>query len=153
MTWLELKIPPLLILGMFIVFTWIASLLTTTWELSVLWKTLLVSFFVILGTVVSVAGVLAFRNAKTTVNPLTPEASTALVTSGIYRYTRNPMYLGFLCVLIAWGIYVSSPAAIFVVVGFIAYMNEFQIKPEERILKDRFTTDYQHYSSKVRRWL
>jgi protein-S-isoprenylcysteine O-methyltransferase Ste14 len=153
MDWLELKIPPVLVLVVFMLLNWILSLPIEPIEFSSFVKVVMTTFFVAGGIMICLAGGNAFRKAKTTVNPMTPDASTALVVSGIYRYTRNPMYLGFLSVLIGWSIYLASPLSIVGVAGFIVYISLFQIKPEERILKGRFTTDYQHYSSKVRRWL
>ncbi len=153
MAWLELKIPPILVLVVFLVLNWILALQTFRIDISFVVKGVFSTLFVIGGVVLCFAGVFSFRKAKTTVNPLNPESSTTLVATGVYRYTRNPMYLGFLCIVVAWSIYLTSPVSIVGIVGFIVYMNQFQIKPEERILADRFPADYQHYLSKVRRWL
>src|SRR5687767_12260168 len=81
------------------------------------------------GAVVAVAGVIHFVRAKTTVNPLDPAAASSLVTGGVYRWTRNPMYLGMALVLLAWAIYLSSIAALAVLPLFIVYINRFQIAP------------------------
>lgn len=153
MAWLELKIPPILVLVVFLVLNWILALQTFRIDISFVVKGVFSTLFVIGGVVLCFAGVFSFRKAKTTVNPLNPESSTTLVATGVYRYTRNPMYLGFLCIVVAWSIYLTSPVSIVGIVGFIVYMNQFQIKPEECILADRFPADYQHYLSKVRRWL
>lgn len=99
------------------------------------------------------AGGISFRRAKTTVNPLKPESASALVTSGIYRYTRNPMYVGFALFLVAWSLYLASPLSLLGVLGFVLYMNRFQITPEERALSQLFGSDFTAYQGKVRRWL
>lgn len=96
---------------------------------------------------------LSFRKARTTVNPLKPETASALVSSGVYRYTRNPMYLGFAIVLIAWSIFLAWPPALLGVLGFVMYMNIFQIGPEERALASLFGREFTQYCSQVRRWL
>ncbi len=153
MTWLELKIPPLLVLVVFMLLNWMMAALTVSFEFSCLIKSSLIIFFTFAGIGICTAGVIAFRLAKTTVNPMAPESSTSVVTSGIYRYTRNPMYLGFLCILIAWSIYLAAPSAVIGVVGFIVYLNKFQIKPEEQALEKQFLDDYQIYRNSVRRWL
>ena len=98
-------------------------------------------------------GVDAFRKAGTTVNPLTPETSSTLVVSGIFRRTRNPMYLALLLVLIAWGIYLANLYALVITTGFILYMTCFQIKPEERALEKSFGAEFIDYKETVRRWI
>jgi protein-S-isoprenylcysteine O-methyltransferase Ste14 len=105
------------------------------------------------GVLVMLAGVVSFRHAKTTVNPLKPETATALVVSGVYRHTRNPMYLGMLLLLIGWAIYLSAPAALIGVIVFWLYIERFQIRPEERALADLFGTAFAEYTSQVRRWI
>lgn len=105
------------------------------------------------GLLFVLAGGISFRCARTTVNPLKPEAASALVTSGIYRYTRNPMYVGFALWLLAWGLYLASPLVLPGVLGFVLYMNRLQIAPEERALEQLFGADFADYRQRVRRWL
>jgi protein-S-isoprenylcysteine O-methyltransferase Ste14 len=94
-----------------------------------------------------------FRREKTTVNPLKPEAASALVVRGIYRWTRNPMYLAMLLVLVAWACIVSNWAALAMLPLFVACLNRFQIAPEERALHARFGVEFDNYRKNVRRWL
>ena len=105
------------------------------------------------GVLVALAGIWEFRKAKTTINPTTPEKSSYLVSGGIFRVTRNPMYLGMQLILIAaifkLGNYYGFIAAAF----FNLYITQFQIKPEERIIETIFGEQYLHYKKKVRRWL
>ena len=105
------------------------------------------------GLACDVAGLLAFRAARTTVNPMAPQRSSALVTGGVYRLTRNPMYVGMVLLLSAWGVWLGTPVAVLAPVGFVAYITRFQILPEERVLADRFGRDYADYAARVRRWL
>src|SRR5688572_23441781 len=105
------------------------------------------------GVVVTLLGVASFRRAKTTVNPMKPETSSSLVVSGIYRRTRNPMYLGFLLILLGWAFWLSNALAFIVLPGFVLYMNRFQIGPEERALASRFGPDFIAYKGRVRRWI
>lgn len=107
----------------------------------------------LVGAAVAIAGVLAFKRNKTTVNPFTPERTSTLVTTGIYRFTRNPMYLGFLLALAGWAVLLSNLVAFALLPVFIAYMNRFQIEPEERALENHFGADYRAYKQSVRRWL
>lgn len=86
-------------------------------------------------------------------NPLNPAAATTLVESGIYRYSRNPMYLGLLFVLLGWAAFLGNAFAVLILPGFVWYMNYFQIIPEEKALLERFGSAFSAYSKKVRRWL
>jgi protein-S-isoprenylcysteine O-methyltransferase Ste14 len=94
-----------------------------------------------------------FLRSRTTINPLKPGSASALVTRGIYRLTRNPMYLGLATLLLAWAIYLGNLAALAGVPAFVLYMNSFQIAPEERALEARFGAEYAAYRARVRRWL
>ncbi len=108
---------------------------------------------VAVGLAVCLLGVLPFRRAGTTVNPMRPERASALVTDGIYRLSRNPMYLGMLLVLVGWGAHLASVAALLVVPSFVLYLNRFQIVPEERALAAAFGEEYAAYARRVRRWI
>lgn len=150
---LENRIPPPLVASLFGMLMWLAALqlpsgpaLTIEWRIGVGLAVLLV------GATVCLAGVLSFHRARTTVNPLKPETASALVSSGIYRYTRNPMYLGFATVLVAGSIFLAWPALLGVL-GFVLYMNRFQIAPEERALTKLFGDDFAQYCNRVRRWI
>ena len=94
-----------------------------------------------------------FLRRRTTINPLKPASASALVTEGIYRFTRNPMYVGLATLLAAWAIYLGNLAALAGVPLFIIYMNRFQIAPEERALEARFGAEYIAYRARARRWL
>jgi protein-S-isoprenylcysteine O-methyltransferase Ste14 len=107
----------------------------------------------VVGGVIAVAGVVAFRRKGTTLNPLAPERSSAMVRDGVYRVSRNPMYLGMLLMLAAVVLYLSNVAAALVAMPlFIWYMNRFQIVPEERFLQQKFGAEYTQFLREVRRW-
>ncbi len=105
------------------------------------------------GACFDVAGLVAFRKAKTTVNPLTPSKSATVVTTGVYQWTRNPMYLGLALILLGWAVYLASVWALPGPLVFAAYITRFQIVPEERALTARFGAAYSAYCARVRRWL
>lgn len=105
------------------------------------------------GITVALLGVRSFRRARTTVDPLAPQRATTLVVGGVYRVSRNPMYLGFALLLAAWGVWLSSAAALLVVPGFVWAMGRYQIRPEERALESLFGQEYLRYTQRVRRWL
>lgn len=150
---LELKIPPLALVLLFAVLMALITWLTPELELSHRLRIGNAACLTGLGFGFALAGVASFRRAQTTVNPLAPESSSSLVKSGVYRYSRNPMYVGFLLWLLAWGIYLSNGWALLVALAFIPYMNRFQIVPEEKALQNLFGEEYSHYCKQVRRWL
>ncbi|SFR56706.1 Protein-S-isoprenylcysteine O-methyltransferase Ste14 [Pseudidiomarina maritima] len=149
---LELKIPPV------VVVLAIAGLMAATSHLLPMdaWHftdaKALAFALVTAGAFIAVAGVIAFRQAKTTANPMNPNASSALVVSGIYRFTRNPMYLGFLLALAGWGVWLASLPALLWLVVYILFINRYQIIPEERILEEKFGPSFIAYRKQVRRW-
>jgi len=150
---LENRIPPPIVGLLFAAMMWLISLSVPIIELSDLSRLVsgLAVFF--LGIFFCIAGVVSFRRAKTTVNPLKPESASSLVDSGIYRISRNPMYVGFALILCAWTVYLSAVLSILGVVGFVLYINKFQIAPEERALVKLFGSEFTQYQSDVRRWL
>lgn len=95
----------------------------------------------------------SFYRRKTSFNPLSPGKASTLVTTGVYKISRNPMYLGFLLLLISWWIFLGELLAVCGCIFFVIYMNKFQIAPEERILEKLFGGEYLNYKSKVRRWI
>jgi len=150
---LENKIPPPIIAVLLAFAMWCSSFVTPTLEVNVTARELISLVILVLGFLFCLAGIVSFRKAKTTINPLKPEEASSLVSNGIYKITRNPMYVGFVFGLLAWGVYLSSPIAFVGVVVFVWYITRFQIIPEERVLTEIFSPEYSHYQAKVRRWL
>jgi len=106
-----------------------------------------------LGVGIATAGVVSCRRAQTTVNPFRPEEASELVTTGIYGYTRNPMYLGMAVVLLGWATWLASAWALAGIAAFVAYLTRFQIVPEERALERLFGAAFTEYRARVNRWL
>ena len=150
---LKLKIPPLVVVVVMAVLMWSSASAAPRMGLVVPGRQVVALILAVAGAVISILGVVSFRRAGTTVNPLTPDASSSLVLSGIYSLSRNPMYLGFLIVLLGWAIYISNALAFLFVPAFVLYMNRFQIEPEEHALTSRFGQEFAAYTSRVRRWL
>lgn len=105
------------------------------------------------GVLVIAAGIREFSRLKTTVNPLDLTESTQLATGSIYRFTRNPMYLGMALILVGWGLYLQSTTNVLLVLGFMMLITQWQIKPEEAALRKLFGDEYETYCTQVRRWL
>lgn len=132
---------------------WGISLTTPPVEAPALVRLVAAIAIALAGVGIAIAGVVAFRRARTTVNPLKPEATSSLVISGVYGFTRNPMYVGLALVLLAWAVFLSSALALLGPLVFILYMNRFQIVPEERVLSGMFGDAYSTYQTNVRRWI
>lgn len=107
----------------------------------------------VIGLSSGIMGVTQFRKAQTTPNPKEIDKATSLVTSGIYQYSRNPMYLGLTLVLLGWALYLSHFLAFILIPILMMYIARFQIQPEERMMTQKFGQAYQNYCAKVRRWL
>lgn len=150
---MKLKIPPVLTtLIATLLMWWIAKLFAgtgLTFQVSI-WLPI---FCVALALAIGLLGVVQFSVHKTTVNPHKPEKSSSLVNDGIYKHTRNPMYLALLVLLIAIGFYLGSVPSFLVAPLFIWFMNKYQIEPEEQMLIQNFGTDYKKYQEEVRRWI
>ena len=149
---LEHKIPPPIV-GLLIAAAMWGIAKNTAATLAVPDPVFAASVVALVGIAFDIAGIVSFWRAKTTVNPLKPEKATSLVSSGVYRITRNPMYVGMLFLLMAWAIYLDSPWALVGPLVFVLYMNRFQIGPEEKALEALFGDDFSDYKRRVRRWL
>ena len=150
---LELKIPPPLVAVITAGAMYGAAQLLPVFALSPTVRVGTALALAAVGAAFDMAGLLAFRRAKTTVNPMTPQRSSSVVNSGVYRLTRNPMYLGLVFFLLAWAVYLSSAWALLGGPVFMVYITRFQIQPEERALAARFGKSYTDYCARVRRWL
>lgn len=117
------------------------------------WSDQIVYGLVLIGLVLDFSGFFAFRRDRTTINPLRPGTTSTLVCHGIYRYTRNPMYLGLLCFLTAWAVHLAQWQAFLGLPLFVALLTRLQILPEERILTAKFGPLYTNYCERVRRWI
>lgn len=105
------------------------------------------------GLAFALIGVVAFRRARTTVDPMHPDRSRRLVTTGVYAISRNPMYVGFVAALLGAAIALSSPLGLALAAAAALYLDRFQIRPEECILAASFGEEFVRYQRRVRRWL
>jgi len=153
MRFLESKIPPPLVLIVLAFLMRQASKLEDMVSISTDLRIAIASTIFSFALAFGVSAIVPFIRLKTTINPSKPETTTALVSSGIYRISRNPMYVGLSLVLLAWAVYLSSVLSLLGVIIFCAYLHYFQIKPEERALKALFGKEFDTYRSQVRRWL
>lgn len=150
---LELKIPPLLLLGLAGLAMWLTARWLPALALDLPLTGAVAIALLLAGVAVAALGVVEFRRVRTTVNPMHPERSARVVDTGIYRFSRNPMYLGFVLALLALAAWLANPAALLWLPSFVAALTRLQIEPEERILGEHFGAAYADYCRRVRRWL
>ena len=153
MRYLELKIPPPLVALLCVAAMWFVSRITPVLGLTKDIRWLLAGVFVLVGISFDLRGLLVFLRARTSINPMKPHQASSLVVTGVYRRTRNPMYVGLACMLVAAAIFLDSPAALIGVVAFVGYITRFQIQPEESVLRQKFGEAYRDYCAQVSRWL
>ncbi|CAM4025711.1 methyltransferase family protein [Bordetella tumulicola] len=144
--------PPFVMLGAGALMRLLAALFPTLTVAAISNSTVAIIIGLI-GLAAGAAGAIALSRARTTADPKNPGGASALVAAGVYQYTRNPMYLGGLIVLIGWAVYLANISSLLGIAAFIVYMNRYQIEPEERFLKQNFGADYEAYCAKVRRWI
>lgn len=150
---LETKIPPPLLGFVTGLMMWLMAQLLPTLSLvsSNLHRVGIV--IMLAGFCLDVIALLQFRKNATTINPLSPDKASTMVSTGLYKYTRNPMYLGLLIVLTGWAFFLGNLASFACLPIFVRLISRFQIFPEERILKEKFGEPYELYLTQVRRWI
>lgn len=153
MSRLELLVPPPVVMLVIALAMWAVSQAFPMQLLPETYRLVLGVGLGFLGVAAGVAGILAFQRAHTTADPRKPARTTALVTSGIYRYSRNPMYLGVLLVLAGWAVLLGNPVSALGVLVYVLYISRYQIYPEERQLLETFGAGFLKYKATVRRWI
>ena len=150
---LELKVPPPAVTLLMAIAMWLAVSTSSALAFALPGRLAVAIALAVLGGAISAAGIVSFRRARTTVNPTRPDAASSLVATGIYRFTRNPMYLGLFLVLVGWAAYLSNAVAFAGPLLFALYINRFQIVPEERALAAKFGAAFDDYRRRTRRWI
>lgn len=150
---LELKIPPPVVALVLACAMWGISLITPLLAISSPERLAVAATIAVLGAGFDIAAVILFFRRHTTINPMKPAKTSSLVVTGVYTVTRNPMYVGLLCFLLAWTVYLASAWALAGPLAFVLYINRFQIEPEERMLSKKYGASYTAYTTNVRRWL
>ena len=122
-------------------------------EINLNYSSQLFLFFLIFGFIIILISFQTFKKEKTTINPINIEKASSLVTGGIFKYSRNPMYLGMLLILISIAIRFNFYGGMLIVGFFIYFITYFQILPEEKAMLKLFGDDFINYKNKTRRWL
>lgn len=150
---LDNRIPPPLVVVLIAMAMVLVAWLTPTLRIPLIGRSVFGSAITVLGLGVVVQGARTFWRHQTTINPVEIEQASRLVKTGVFQYSRNPMYIGFTCVLVGWA---TCLAALWTLIGplaFVLFTNRFQIVPEERVMLAKFGKEYGDYRTKVRRWL
>lgn len=150
---LELKVPPLVLAGSIALLMWPLSSLLPAVAAPVPLRWGLFAAIGLVGIGFSIAASRAFRRAGTTLDPRHPERAASFIRTGVFSVSRNPMYVGMMLGLLSWAVWLASPLSLAGPVVFIAYLNRFQIEPEERVLAAKFGDEFEAYRASVRRWL
>lgn len=149
---MKLKIPPLVVFLLFGLFMYLLNVYLPVGYFDFFGRDYLLNAIGLLAFLIGAISLLQFFRTKTSVDPLHPSKTTVLVTDGVYKFTRNPMYLSLLLLLLAWGLYLGNAFNTLLAAGFVYYMNAFQIIPEEEVLERKYGKAYQKYCVMVRRW-
>ena len=122
-------------------------------KIEIRWGDVFGSIIIIFGIIIILSATVLFKKYKTTITPLKPSKATKLIISGVYKFSRNPMYLGLLLVLLGISIILNLTGGFFLIPLFIIYLNRFQIIPEENAMVDLFKDEFLEYKKNVRRWI
>jgi len=149
---MELKVPPALVFVCFGLMMYLLAKFLPIGYFDFFGRLLLTKILIGLGIVIALFALLQFRKASTTIDPTKPDKASNLVVNGIFKFSRNPMYLALLLLLLALGVFLGNAFNILIAAGFVSYMNRFQIIPEERILLNKFGRSFKDYCILTRRW-
>ena len=150
---LENKIPPPALMLIIAAAMWGAAKIQSPIAIESHLRTGLMLALGVVALVFGFGGIITFRVARTTINPVQIDRASRVVTGGIYRLSRNPMYVGLTALLAVWAVFLSVPVAGIGPIVFALFMHRFQILPEERVMAAKFGREYLDYKQRVRRWV
>lgn len=149
---MELKVPPVLVFLFFGLVMYVTATFLPFGYFDFFGRKLLSQVLLVLAILIMIIAIFQFYKTKTTISPLKPEKASNLVTGGVYTFSRNPIYLAMLLILLALGVVLGNAFNTLTAAAFVGYMNKFQIIPEERILLDKFGRSFKEYCTLTRRW-
>ncbi|NNM13993.1 MAG: isoprenylcysteine carboxylmethyltransferase family protein [Gammaproteobacteria bacterium] len=150
---MDLKIPPLVQVLFSALLMWLVARYVQFGTVNFNTRSSIAAMLLLVALSVVAMAILSFRTARTTVDPMNPERASAMVSRGIFRYSRNPMYLGMVLLLLALVLYLGNIMNLLVLAGFVSFIVQFQIKPEEKALEKTFGEQYRNYKAQTRRWI
>ncbi len=146
-----MKIPPPILVLILVVSSFLSSKKIDV--IHIPHQTLVSILILLIGILILIIPVTNFIKYKTTIDPIEFKKVNKLVTSGIYKYSRNPMYLGLLLIVISSSILYLNIYSVSTPIFFYYWINRFQIQREEIFLTEKFGKEYLSYKTKTRRWI
>jgi protein-S-isoprenylcysteine O-methyltransferase Ste14 len=150
---LETRVPPPVVTLALAIAMWGANRLVPGASTNGVARTIVSGVLFALAILVAGSGIRSFARSRTSIDPHRPEKATALVTDGIFRWSRNPMYLSMVLALLGWAVWLGRVWLVLGPVAFVLYITRFQIRPEERTLAEKFGAEYESYRRRTRRWI
>lgn len=150
---LELKIPPLVLMVVVALMMWLAAVAMPLVLITFAGQVAVALILAIAGAQLAISATRTFYDRQTTVNPLTPDASSTLITDGVFKLSRNPIYLGMTLMLAGLAVWFGALTSVLGVPLFVIYMTRLQIIPEERSLQAQFGEAFSAYCQQTRRWI
>jgi protein-S-isoprenylcysteine O-methyltransferase Ste14 len=150
---LDTKVPPPILAVLVAAYMWVIAHVGSTFGQNFALRTPIAIAFAVAAATFGLSAFGAFRRASTTIDPVHIDRASSLVTSGVFRLTRNPMYVALTALLMSWAIVLAAFAALTGPVLFVLYITRFQIVPEERVMRSKFGASYGDYTMRTRRWL
>ncbi|WP_276167172.1 methyltransferase family protein [Zobellia alginiliquefaciens] len=147
-----LRIPPAIVFVIFAGLMYLLATFSPVGYFDFFGRIYLTGALLVFAAIIAVAALFQFFRLRTTIDPTHPSKASKLVENGIFAFSRNPMYLALLVLLLAWGIWLGNAFNTLLAAGFVGYMNRFQIIPEELALLKLFGKRYKQYCLNVRRW-
>ena len=148
---LKTKIPPPVIALFFIALLYLSTYLIPAFRID--YQTILAVICLVAGFSPVGIAFFQFKKKDTTLDPRKPENSTELVVSGVFKYSRNPMYAGLTMVLVSACLFLGAWSGLVLIPVFILVINRLQILPEEQAMKKLYGKQYAEYCKNVRRWI
>ncbi|SHI84528.1 Protein-S-isoprenylcysteine O-methyltransferase Ste14 [Arenibacter nanhaiticus] len=149
---MKVKIPPVGVAVVFALLMYLLAMVLPVGDFEFFGRNYLILILVFMAVLIAFVSLFQFVKFKTSIDPLHPGKASRLITTGLYSYSRNPMYLALLLLLLAWGLWLGNAFNTLLAAGFVYFINAYQILPEEEALLKKFGKDYQKYCLAVRRW-
>ncbi len=150
---MRLFVPPPVALLIAAALAWVLARETPLTKFDFPGRTVVAAVILLAGLALMLTAAWSFWRAGTSINPLRPGRARVLLTGGVFAISRNPIYLADVLLLLALVVWLSMPLNLLIVVGFVGYLQRYQIRPEERVLAAKFGAEYARYRRSVRRWL
>ncbi len=142
--------PPLIGLACVLIGVGIQLVFPLHW-ISVRFQWVLAGFLIVTGMTIFIGSAFLFKKAHTDIKPWEP--TTRIIKTGVYRFSRNPIYLSFVLFIVGLASAFDNFWILLMTIPFVMFLDRYVITREERYLNKKFGKEYHSYANKVRRWL